>query len=181
MKQINLLPWRDHARAWRRKEFLLVCLGGLFVVLGIVVLVHCILVERISYQEYRNKLLSHSIAQIDAQLVEMKKIIDNKQIILDRIAIIHTLLTNRSEIIILMTELARIVPQGVLLTSIKREGSEIRLEGKAESNTVIAKMMREIEASQWLQQSVLNEINADTKNNESENNNFIITLRLKIS
>jgi type IV pilus assembly protein PilN len=47
-------------------------------------------------------------------------------------------------------ELARTLPDGVFLTSVKQSGEMIEIKGKAESNTRVSAFMRNIDKSDWL-------------------------------
>lgn len=178
MKQINLLPWREQARAARRQGLYLALSVWLVIILCVDFVGHSFLASCSSQQEYGNKILALHLTQMDHQLSEMQKIIAKKQILLNKIFAIHSLQVDRSEIIYLMMELTHIVPTGMVLTSIKREGEEIRLEGKSESNAMIASMMRDIEASKWLQHPLLQEIQSNF-NSGLENNYFIVSSQIK--
>ncbi len=178
MKQINLLPWREEAQTVRRYAFLVVLIGSLISVSCVAAVMHFILVGCISHQEYRNQLLSFHLKQLDGQISDMKKVIANKQIILKQISVINSLLVERYKIINILSELGSIVPQGVVLTNIKREGILISLEGKSESDALIANMMRDIERATELQHPVLKEIKGDVVS-RFENNSFVITLQMR--
>ena len=62
----------------------------------------------------------------------------------------------------MLSELARQMPEGVYLRSLKQEGQRINLTGYAQSNARVSTLMRNIEASPWLEKPELLEITAVT-------------------
>ena len=75
--------------------------------------------------------------------------------------IIQELQRNRSKIVHIFDEIIEVLPQGLYLQSVKREGDVITLLGHAESNTNVSDLMRNVSASPWLAEPVLNEIKTD--------------------
>lgn len=176
---INLLAWREQARILQCKKFLVSLAISLLLLLNIIIFAHFILSYLYNYEQSRTVLLTQRITVIDKQLIIMKNIVKQKQIILSKIAVINTLMNQRVQFINLLIELAHIVPQDVLLTGIQREGDEVKLIGKTDVNSSIAVMMRAIEASKELQQSSLKEIKNNHQGKEFNNNNFVISFHWK--
>ena len=54
------------------------------------------------------------------------------------------------------------MPEGVYLRSIKQDGTKVSLVGYAQSNARVSTLMRNIEASPWLEKPLLVEIKAVT-------------------
>ena len=79
--------------------------------------------------------------------------------------IIEKLQRSRPEVVHLFDDLVKDMPDGTYLTSVKQTGSNLKLEGVAQSSTRVSALMRNISASQWLQKPELEVV--QTKNDTS--------------
>ena len=160
MIRINLLPHREEKRKARRQQFY--ALLGMVSVLAalIVFLVHSVIAGIISDQEARNELIKKEIAILDKQLDTIKRLKEQTQALLVRKQIIESLQRDRAEAVRLLTEMTRQMPEGVYIRSLKQDGVKIALSGYAQSNARVSTLMRNIEASPWLEKPQLVEIKA---------------------
>lgn len=160
MIRINLLPHREEKRKARRQQFY--ALTGMVSVLAglIVFLVYTVIAGYISNQESNNEFLKKEIAVLDKQIDEIKRLKEQTQALLSRKQIIESLQRDRAEAVRLLSELAKQMPEGVYLRSVKQSGQRINLGGYAQSNTRVSALMRNIEASPWLEKPQLIEIKA---------------------
>lgn len=160
MIRINLLPHREEKRKARRQQFygLLVMVS---VLAGLIVfLTYSIIEGYISSQEERNSFLKSEIAVLDKQIDEIKKLKEQTQALLARKQIIESLQRDRAEAVRLLSELVKQMPEGVYLRSIKQNNTRISLTGYAQSSARVSTLMRNIEASPWLEKPELVEIKA---------------------
>ena len=160
MIRINLLPHREAKRKARRQQFygLLVMVS---VLAGLIVfLIYTLISGYITTQEARNDFLKKEIAVLDKQLDEIKRLKEQTQALLARKQIIESLQRDRAEAVRLLNELVKQMPEGVYIRSIKQEGTRISLNGYAQSNARVSTLMRNIEASPWLEKPQLIEIKA---------------------
>jgi type IV pilus assembly protein PilN len=104
----------------------------------------------IDAQHERNNKLDAEIALLDARIKEILELEDKKDRLVARMKIIEELQQSRPEIVHVFEELARTLPDGVFLVSIKQTGERIEIKGKAESNTRVSAFMRNIDKSGWL-------------------------------
>ena len=118
-----------------------------------IALVHGILAAQIESQESRNRLLKTEIAKLDEQIKEIDKLREQTQALLARKQIVETLQANRTEAVHLLDQLVRQLPDGLYLKSVKQTGGKVTLVGYAQSNARVSTLMRNIEASPWLDQS----------------------------
>jgi len=81
---------------------------------------------------------------------------------LSRKQIIESLQANRTETVHMFNELARQVPSGVYLKSVKQAGQTITLNGLAQSNAKVSTLMRNLDDSPVLDKPDLVEIKAVT-------------------
>ena len=163
MARINLLPWREELRKEQQRQFLTI-MGLSVVLMGLIIaVVHIQYANMVSTQVQRNQFLTEQIAEVDAQIKEIEKLESDKQSLQARISVIQQLQGNRPEIVHLFDEIARILPQGLYLKSIEQKGKAITIVGFAQSNARVSAFMRNIEASDWLTQPVLDIIKLDQK------------------
>jgi type IV pilus assembly protein PilN len=158
--RINLLPHREERRKRARQHFaataVLTAIAGLVVVGA----VHLYFAEIIDAQNERNKFLKSEISRLDKQIAEIKKLKDEITALLERKKIIETLQTDRAQTVHLLDELVRQMPEGVYLKSVTQKGLNVKLEGYAQSNARVSTLMRNIEASPWLEHPSLVEVKA---------------------
>lgn len=164
MIRINLLPHREQKRLARQRQFTV--LAGLIAVAAILtwLLVHTVISSRIEDQNTRNRFLETEIAKLDTEIAEIKKLKEQTQALLARKNVVETLQTNRSLVVHLLDQLVRQLPEGVYLKSIKQTGNVVNLQGYAQSNARVSTLMRNLEASPWLESPELIEIKAATVN-----------------
>lgn len=160
MIRINLLPHREEKRKARRQQFyvlaaLVVVLAGLIVFLG-----YGIISGYISNQEERNAFLTKEIALLDKQIDEIKRLQQQTQALLSRKQVIESLQGDRAEAVHLLNEMVKQVPEGVYLKSLKQTGRTIQMAGYTQSNARVSTLMRNLEASPWIERPQLIEIKA---------------------
>ena len=160
MNRINLLPHREERRKAARKHFAIV--AGMTAALGaaLVLLVHGYNANNIGQQNSRNEFLKSETAKLDKEIEEIKKLKDEIQALLSRKQVIETLQADRAQTVYLLDQLVRQMPEGVYLRSVAQKGLRVHLVGYAQSNARVSTLMRNIEASPWLESAKLNEIKA---------------------
>jgi type IV pilus assembly protein PilN len=169
MIRINLLPHREARRKAQQRAFYIAAGAVLALGVAVIVLVHGVLAQRIEYQNARNNYLSQEIAILDKQIEEIRRLRDQTQQMLARKRVVETLQGNRAEVVQLLDQLARQLPDGVYLRSIKQTGARVHIVGLAQSNARVSTLMRNLEASPWLENASLVEIKAATVNNQRLN------------
>ena len=167
MIRINLLPHREEKRKARRQQF--IALAGMTVVLAgvIALLVHTINAGRIEDQQAKNEFLRQEIALLDKQIDEIKRLKQQIDALLSRKQVIEALQANRTETVQVLNELARQVPEGVYIRSVKQTGPRLNMVGFAQSGARVSNLMRNLEGSPLFGQPVLVEIRAATQNNRN--------------
>lgn len=175
MIRINLLPHRELKRQARQRQIAI--LAGLTAALGIAVVavVHVGIVTQIENQNGRNKYLQGQIAILDKQIEEIKKLKEQTQALLSRKKVVEALQSNRSDIVHVLDQLARLLPDGVYLKSLKQTGNRLTISGYAQSNARVSTLMRNLESSPWMSSPTLVQISAVTVANQrlSEFNLFL--------
>jgi len=179
MIPINLLPYRAERRRELQKQFamlaaLTVLIAGIVWFLG-----HSFLEGRIKNQNQRNNFLETKIAELDKKIDEIKKLKAQTQALLARKRVVETLQSNRTESVRLLDQLARQLPEGVFLKSVKQSGNSVSVVGYATSNARVSTLMRNFDASPWLENPKLIQIKASTAKDRSVTlNEFSLTVQM---
>lgn len=162
MIPINLLPHREERRKEQRRRFVL--LAGMTAAVGVLiwVSVHTYFQNQIQTQMGRNQYLESEITILDRQIEEIKKLKEQTQALLARKKVVESLQSNRSETVRLLDQLVRQIPDGVYLKGVKQTGERVNVTGYATSNARVSTLMRNLEASPWLEKPSLVEIKAVT-------------------
>lgn len=162
MIRINLLPHREEKRRARREQFY--ALSGLVTVLAgaIWFLGFTLINGHIDNQDAKNAFLKKEIALLDKDIDEIKKLKEQTDALLSRKGVIESLQANRAETVHFFNELARRVPSGVYLRTVKQKGQQISLTGYAQSSARVSALMRSLDDSPVMERPDLVEIKAAT-------------------
>ncbi len=180
MTRINLLPWREERLKKRQKNFANTFILSILTGIIIIVLIHAYLEAANVYQTNRNQIISKEITLINKKIIDIKNIEEKTNYLLGKVNFIQQLQTSRPEIVHLLNEIPKLVPEGVYLTKLTQTGTELLFEGKSQSNNKISSFMHAIEASIWLQTPKLKLIQLEDKPSLQKNdheplNNFILS------
>ncbi len=169
MANINLLPWRDHYREEKKKEFLAI-LVAICIVSGLASYLWVSVVEAgIASQEERNRILQTEISGLEKKVAEINELKQRRQELLSRMKVIQGLQGTRPIIVRYFDELARAIPDGVHLQKLERVGNLLMMEGIAESNNRVSSLMRNLDQSEWFAAPNLTSVKADPDYGEQAN------------
>jgi type IV pilus assembly protein PilN len=147
--RVNLLPHRQIKRAQQQKTLLaflaFVALAGL----ATVVLGHFIIAGMKDNQDRRNAFLKDEIAKLDVQIKEIAELKKKTEDLVERKNVVESLQSNRAELVHLFDEIARRLPDGVYLKSLKQTGGTVSLLGYAQSSARVSTLMRNLDDSDW--------------------------------
>ena len=177
MIRINLLPHREEAKKAKREQFYV--LTGLVSILAalIVFAVYTLIDGQINLQAGNNDFLKQEIAVLDKQLDQIKRLKEQTQALLSRKQVIENLQRDRGETVYLLSEMVKQVPEGVYIRTLKQESLKVSLTGYAQSNARVSALMRNIDASPWLEKPQLIEVKAGVLNGRRINE-FSMTFEL---
>ena len=172
MPRINLLPWREQERKERKLAF--------FVALGVAAVAALLVAgagyvmfnSMISSQERRNEQLRTEIKAVDRQIEEINDLESQKQRFISRMQVIEKLQRSRSEEVHLFDEIAKTMPDGTYLTSVRQLGRKLKFEGVAQSSTRVSTLMRNISASQWMKDPELEVV--ESKSGSTVGDSFVL-------
>ena len=178
MVRVNLLPHRQIKRAAKQREFGLLAVFTAVVAAAIVFVGWTYLSSREQTQLERNTRLEQAITKLDVEIADISELKEQINNVLERKQIVENLQMNRNQAVVVLDELARQLPQGLYLKSIKQKGMVITMQGVADTNARVATEVRNLDASDWLENPVLVEIKTATFNN-AKRNDFTMKVNLK--
>ena len=191
MARINLLPWRDDRRQIRKREFwtqMAVAAGiSAVAVYGGMMFMD----SQLESQQGRNTYLTQQIAELDKKIVEIKDLESRRAKLLKKKEIIENLQADRALTVHLFEQLAKTIPDGVVLSSVKQSADSIQLDGKVQSESRVAQYMRNLDDSPFLKDADLNIVELQdptiagaklsTAKTDTRNSSFRKGFTLKIS
>ena len=160
MIRVNLLPHREARRKQQQQQFFI--LLAFVAIIGVAswFSVHTYLNDRLQEQQSRNQYLQQEIAKLDKQIAEIKKLQEQTAALLARKKVVETLQSNRAEVVHLLDQLVRQLPDGMYLKGIKQKGNVVTITGYTQSQARVSTLMRNLESSNTLQSPGLIEIKA---------------------
>jgi type IV pilus assembly protein PilN len=175
--RVNLLPHRAEKRRARQVQF--IALSVISVVIGalLVLAVQFAIDAQISYQERRNTYLKQETAVLDKQIAQIRILREQTRALLARKNVVENLQSTRSDVVHLLDQMLRILPEGVYLDTLRQTGNKIYVVGFAQSNARVSTLMRAIDDSPWLDSATLIEIHA-TSAGGRRINQFSLTFNL---
>ncbi len=156
--RINLLPHRAERRKRTRQHFITVSFGTFIVGAALAGLIYQFYARQIEVQTDRNTFLANEIKKLDKDIADINELKNQIQALLARKQIIETLQADRAQTVHLLEQMVRQMPEGVYLRSMQQAGAKVHIAGYAQSNARVSTLMRNIEASQWLEQPILVEV-----------------------
>lgn len=177
MAKINLLPWRALMREKRRKRYLMVLVVvSVVAVAGLFAADHFI--DRLVVQQLqRNDLIRSATFQLDGRAEQIDQLKARREQLLERMQTIETLQSSRSGSGIILEQLARSLPEGVYLTDVKMTDGTLVITGVSRANNLVAQLMRNLDASHWLETPELNDIKTAAAHDGEQERQFQLTVR----
>lgn len=160
---INLLPHREAARKRRKEQFFLQ-IGVSALVGGVVCgLIYTWYQGMLYTQQDRNQSLQAEIAKLDAEIKNIASLQAEIASLRARQGAVEDLQSDRNLPVFLFEDLAHQLPEGVYLTSMRQENSNVLLSGVAQSQERVSELLRNLgNSSTALKRPELIEIVAST-------------------
>ena len=177
--RINLLPHREERRKRSRQHFATVAGGTAIIGVALAFLMYQYYERQISTQSDRNNFLATEIKKLDKDIAEINELRNQIQALLARKQIIETLQADRAQTVHLLEQMVRQMPEGVYLKSMRQTSQKVHVIGYAQSNARVSTLMRNIEASPWLDQPLLVEVKSGTTADKKRVSQFEMYLQLK--
>jgi type IV pilus assembly protein PilN len=177
MIRINLLPHREERRKQQQQQFFILLTFVLVIGAAVWFVVRSYLDEQLQTQQARNQYLQAEIVKLDKQIAEIQKLKEQTAALLARKRVVETLQSNRSEVVHLLDQLVRQLPDGVYLKAVKQTGTRVTITGLTESQARVSTLMRNLESSPQLESPGLVEIKA-VQQGRLRANEFILNINI---
>jgi type IV pilus assembly protein PilN len=161
MAHINLLPWREEALQAQQKLYFTILTAIGLVTLALVLAINFYYQARIDGQNSKNQYLKNEIAVLDVQIAEIKTLNSKKDALEKRINVVEQLQRSRNVGTQVLDEIANIIPNGIYIIELEKQGNTLQLTGKSESNNHLANMIRAVELSDLFVDATPESITAD--------------------
>jgi type IV pilus assembly protein PilN len=147
MARINLLPWREEQRGVRQRRFMTALL--MTAVLGVVLvfLVGTVYNQKISHQKFRNELVQQEIRKLEIRIKRIDELERTRERLISRKQVIERLQASRSMTVELLDHLAKTIPVGVTLATVRQQGPTLTMTGSSQSNARVSAYLRELEGN----------------------------------
>lgn len=180
MVRINLLPHRQIRRAERQREFGLMAAGVAVAAAAVIFLGWTYINSELSAQNERNSRLDKAIAVLDKEIADIKKLQGEIKSLLARKTIVENLQMSRSQAVGILDEVARQMPDGIVIKSIKQQGDIVTLEGLADTQARVSTLSHNLEVLDSFVSGtpVIGEIKSVIINNVKQND-FNLSFNLK--
>jgi type IV pilus assembly protein PilN len=179
MARINLLPWREEARRERQRQFLYSLMGTLVLGAILVLIIGLFFDQQISYQEARNQQIQVEINRLQQRINRIKELEKTRNRLLSRKQIIESLQASRSLTVELLDKLAKTIPVGVTLATVRQQGKNLTLMGTSQSNARVSAYLQSLEDMDLFVRPELQYVRASKKpTNRTETYEFAIRVKL---
>lgn len=152
MIRINLLPYREKEK---KKTFLrrIVLLSGSFV-LFLLILVSVSLALDLSIGNIEKKIRETEVKLVvlNKKVGDMERFKRDKKEVEQKLSVIKSLDGNRLRPVLMLDELHSLVPvKDMWLEKLGQTGGDLRIEGVARNNDVVARFMKSLEGASFIQ------------------------------
>ncbi|WP_111412918.1 PilN domain-containing protein [Billgrantia lactosivorans] len=159
--EINLLAWREQRRARRSRRFYLalavMALLGAAGGLGLTYHYDAALAA----QRERNAHVEERMQQLDGDIRSIGEYEAIRERMIGQVQVFSDLQQGRSQTVRVFRDLTLSLVDGVHYTQMSRQGDQLRLTGRAESNHRVSEQMRALDGSPAFSEPVLSEVEAD--------------------
>ncbi|UYG04317.1 PilN domain-containing protein [Halomonas sp. LR3S48] len=159
--EINLLAWREQQRARRSRHFYLalviMALLGAAGGLGQTYYYDA----AIEAQRERNAHVRERMQQLDGDIRSIGEYEAIRERMIGQVQVFSDLQQGRSQTVSVFRDLTLSLVDGVYYTQMSRQGEQLRLTGRAESNHRVSEQMRALSAAPAFSEPVLSEVESD--------------------
>jgi type IV pilus assembly protein PilN len=147
MARINLLPWREERRKERQRQFMSTLLATCVLGILLVFMAGSVYDQKINHQQFRNELVRKEIQNLEARIKRIDELERVRARLISRKQVIERLQASRSTTVELLDNLAKSIPVGVTLATVRQQGPTLVLAGSSQSNARVSAYLRELESN----------------------------------
>ncbi|MDX2417264.1 MAG: PilN domain-containing protein, partial [Xanthomonadales bacterium] len=136
--------------------------------------------QKISHQQSRNQTVQNEIGQLEERIKRIEQLERTRARLISRKQVIERLQASRSTTVELLDKLAKSIPVGVTLTTIRQQGSNLKLVGTSQSNARVSAYLRELDKNDLFINPQLDYVRTSAKPvTASETYEFSINVNLR--
>lgn len=151
MIRINLLPYRETAKKENIKRQIIIIAGSFIILLLILAYLQISLSSSLSTLEAEIKEKDEKLVVLAKKLGDIEGLKRSIKELEQKLSVIKGLEEDRFFPVRMLAELAQLVPQkDIWLEKISEAGSDLRIEGVARDNIVVARFMKSLEFSSFV-------------------------------
>jgi type IV pilus assembly protein PilN len=151
MARINLLPWREEQRRERQRQFMTTLFMTAVLGVVLVILAGSVFEQKIKHQQHRNDMIKQEISLLEARIRRIDELERTRARLISRKQVIERLQASRSTTVKLLDQMAKSIPVGVTLTSVRQQGLQLWLAGNSQSNARVSAYLRELASNEQFQ------------------------------
>ena len=178
MANIDLRPWREERREARQKQFILILLLVAICAGAAGFSWNQAIQGQVDYQVARNTYLDNKIKELDGKIKEIAGLRQQREALIERMNVIQSLQGDRQIIVHVFEELVGATPDGVYFRSLSSKGSVIEIKGFADKKLAISDFLRNLDRSEWFNNTFLQDVEAIKEGNEVVGNNFSLKVNV---
>ena len=179
---INLLPYREERRKWRKNAFFAGLLLAGLVGVGVVVAVYLLLQLLTAEQQGRNQYIQNEITRLEAQIKDIANLKAEIESLKSRQRAVEDLQTDRNTPVQLLNDLARLAPEGIYLTAIRQADKVVTVSGNAQTNERVSEFLRNVSrGSEWLENPDLIEVKLANVSTNTRDQRRLLEFSMKVS
>ena len=144
MARINLLPWREEQRRERQRQFMSTLLMTSILGVVLVFLAGTVYEQKIKHQNFRNELVNKEIRKLETRIKRIDELERTRARLISRKQVIERLQASRAVTVELLDKLAKSIPVGVTLVSMRQQGTTLVLAGTSQSNARVSAYLKEL-------------------------------------
>ena len=148
----------------------------------LVFLIGLVFDQRISHQESRNQRIQNEINKLQLRITRIEELEQTRERLLSRKRIIEDLQASRSLTVELLDKLAKSIPVGVTLRTVRQQGNNVSLAGFSQSNARVSAYLQSLDSSDLFLEPDLGVVRtARTPESRVEPYEFNIAVKLRSS
>lgn len=144
---INLLPYREAARAEKNRQAVVVLVGILLIAAMVYYGIFQIFSSQLTNQQRQVQYLQTVSKNLKVEMAAIVALRKTRQALITREGLIVHLQDQRNQATQLFNTLVKLTPQGVFLTTLKSNSVGVTVTGYAEGNVDVADFMRRVQQS----------------------------------
>jgi type IV pilus assembly protein PilN len=163
MARINLLPWREELRRERQRQFMLSTM--MTAVLGVILVfvIGLVFDQKIDHQQLRNQTIQNEINMLTAKIARIEELEQTRARLLSRKRIIEELQASRSLTVEMLDQMAKSIPVGVTLNTVRQQGMAVTFGGFSQSNARVSAYLQSLDRNELFVDPDLSVVRASTK------------------